>query len=585
MGKIGEDKNRATVFHNGKVIPMTGERNIDAAIVIKDGRVVATGSNDDMLAEAGSDALRVDLDGRSITPGIVDTHPHLQSWAAFKHSVVDLFDCKSWEDIKGRIRAAAQKTPKGEWIRCSPIGEPHYFIRRSWRDLLQGELPDRKVLDEAAPEHPVWIQAWAPINPNVTVFNTRGLWNIQVSRNTPDQIGRCHIEKDDGGEPTGRISGPVNNYYNNEPWWESILARIAYLSPDDFIEGCVEGMKEANAFGVTSIFEGHMMDFANIEVYRHHHNEGNLTTRVLCTPDGEPHGLATSVALTEEELLDRLGKIYSLQTGNGDDMFRVEGVLVTRGGPLSMGGQLFYRSHHDAYGGWTTGIQFLPEWKGQLMCDFAAEHQMRLNTISVADKEHDVIIRQVAEAAKKYGNTNDMNYILQHAYTLDEERGKRFRDQGWMITTSMSFSFFKQHIYWERMGKDVLHDLIPLKREFDLGFNVSCGTDWGPSNIWEHIAFGETHENVFNANFNFDGSPNPGTEHNISRYQSLMTWTCNGGTTMQWKGIGHLGKDAYADLVIVDRDPLTCSNSDLKKTKVAMTLVGGKPVYSDGTIE
>jgi predicted amidohydrolase YtcJ len=64
-----------------------------------------------------------------------------------------------------------------------------------------------------------------------------------------------------------------------------------------------------------------------------------------------------------------------------------------------------------------------------------------------------------------------------------------------------------------------------------------------------------------------------------------MTWTCNGGVTMQWKGIGHLGKDAYADMVIVDRDPLTCSNSDLKKTKVAMTLVGGKPVYSDGTVE
>lgn len=77
----------------------------------------------------------------------------------------------------------------------------------------------------------------------------------------------------------------------------------------------------------------------------------------------------------------------------------------------------------------------------------------------------------------------------------------------------------------------------------------------------------------------------PGTEHNISRYQSLMTWTCNGGVTMQWDGVGHLGAGAYADMAIIDRDPLTCSNEDLKKTKVNMTIVGGKPVYSDGTIE
>ncbi|MGL6201939.1 MAG: amidohydrolase [Lachnospiraceae bacterium] len=585
MSKIGEDKGRATLLYGGKVIPMTGENNIDEAIIIQDGRVVETGRNDEMIARAGTDALKINLDGRTVTPGIVDTHPHLQSWAAFKHGVVDLFDCKSWEEIQDRIRAKAETTPKGEWIRCSPIGEPHYFIRRSWRDLIQGEMPDRHVLDAAAPDHPVWIQAWAPINPNVTVFNTRGLHHIQVSRNTPDTVGRCHIEKDQYGEPTGRISGPVNNYYNNEPWWESVLARIAYLSPDDFIEGCVEGMNEANAFGVTSIFEGHMMDFANIEVYRHHHNEGNLTMRVLCTPDGEPHGLADSVPLTEEELLARLGKIYNLQTDKASDMFRVEGILVTRGGPLSMGGQLFYRSHHDAYGAWSTGIEFLPDWKGQLMCDYAAEHKMRLNTISVGDKEHDVIMSQVAAAAKKYGDTSDMNYILQHAYTLDEERAKRFRQQGWMITTSMSFSYFKQHIYWERFGSDELHDLIPLKREFDLGFNVSCGSDWGPSNIWEHIAFGETHENVFGANFNFSGGPSPGTEHNISRYQSLMTWTCNGGKTMQWDGIGNLNKGAYADIAIVDRDVMGCSNEDLKKTKVSMTLVGGKPVYTDGTLE
>ncbi|WP_156993607.1 amidohydrolase [Pseudonocardia acaciae] len=580
MSAIGTDPNRPVVFHRAKVITMADDPAVHEAVVVRNGRIAAVGSNEEMLDLAGPGAERVDVAGRSIMPGIVDTHPHLLSWAAFRHAVVDLFDCASHDDIVERVREAAARTPKGQWIRCSPIGEPHYFYRRSWRDLAEGELPTREVLDAAAPEHPVWIQAWAPVNPNTTVFNTRGLWNIQVSRNTPSQVGRVHIEKDAHGEPTGRLSGPVNNYYNNEPWWDSVLARIAHLGPEDFVEGAIEGMAAANRVGVTSVFEGHMMDFATIDVYRQHRAAGNLTLRVLCTPDGEPHGLADSVTLGEDELRDRLGRLHDLQELT-DDYFRVEGLLVTRGGPLGPGQQIFYRGYRDAYGGWTNGLEWLPEWKGQLMIDFAVERGMRLNVISVADREHDTTLRQLREAERRFGSTarslGEREPILQHAYILGEEHGRRYRDHGFQVTTSMSFSYFKQHTYWERIGKDVLRDLIPLRRELDLGFDVACGSDWGPANVWEHIALGETHEGVF-------GSSNAGPAQVISRRESLATWTRNGGRVMRWDGIGTLEPGTHADLIVVDRDPLTCGNDELKDTSVNLTLVGGREVHNDGTV-
>ena len=576
MSEIGAEQSRPTVFRNARVITMADDAQVHEALVMRDGKVAAVGEQDEMLSLAGAGAQRVDLDGRTIMPGIIDTHPHLLSWAAFRHSVVDLFDCADYDDIVERIRAAAARTPKGEWIRCSPIGEAHYFIRRSWRDLAEGELPTREVLDAAAPDHPVWIQAWAPVNPNTTVFNTAGLWRIQVSRNTPDQVGRVHIEKDASGEPTGRMSGPVNNYYNNEPWWDSVLARIAFLGPAHFVEGAVEGMAAANRFGVTSVFEGHMMDFATIDVYRQHRAAGNLTVRVLCTPDGEPHGLADSVALTEDELIARLARLYDLQELT-DDYFRVEGLLATRGGPLGPGQQIFYRHYRDAYGGWTNGLEWLPEWKGQLMIDFAAQRGMRLNVISVADREHDTTLRQVREAARKFGPTSEREYILQHAYFLSQEHGRQYRDEGFHVTTSMSFSYFKQHTYWERIGKDVLRDLIPLRREIDLGFPVACGSDWGPANIWEHIAFGETHEGVF-------GTSNGGPAQRISRAESLATWTRNGAKVMRWRGIGTLQPGGHADLIVLDRDPLTCGNDELKDTRVNLTLLGGREVHNDGSV-
>ncbi len=74
---------------------------------------------------------------------------------------MDLADARSHDDIVTRIRSRAASTAPGEWIMTTPVGEPHYFVRRSWRDLAKGRLRDRRVLDRATSEHPVLIQGWA----------------------------------------------------------------------------------------------------------------------------------------------------------------------------------------------------------------------------------------------------------------------------------------------------------------------------------------------------------------------------------------------------------------------------------------
>jgi len=546
------------------------------ALVVQAGRVVATGSAEDMAALAGQGARRVDLDGATVMPGLVDTHPHLIHWSAFTHAVVPLFDASDHEEIVRRIRAAAERTPKGEWIRCSPVGEPHYFLRRSYRDLAEGELPTRELLDFAAPDHPVWIQAWAPVTPNITVFNTRGLRAIQVSRNTPDRVGRVSIEKDAKGEPTGRLLGPVNNYYNNEPWWDSVLARIYVLTGEDFVLGSKDGMADANRRGVTTIFEGHIMDWPLIDVYRLHRQTGDLTLRVLCTPDGEPHGLPTSVELTFDELGARLQQAYESQELD-DDLLRIESFLCTRGGPINPGMMIWHRRYRGPMGEWTNGLEFLPPEKGRFMVDFAAERGMRMNLIAVADREHDIALQHLEDARRKFGDFSGQHWILQHAYFMSDEHCRRYADLGFDITTSMSFSYFKQHTFRERVGSDVLADLIPLRRELDHGFTVGCGTDWGPANIFEHIALAETHEAVL-------GGRNATPAHAVDRTAALRMWTSDAARVLRWDGIGSLEPGHHADLIVVDRNPLTTPNEDLAQTQVHLTLLGGRPVHDTGTL-
>jgi predicted amidohydrolase YtcJ len=334
-------------------------------------------------------------------------------------------------------------------------------------------------------------------------------------------------------------------------------------------------MRLANRGGVTTIFEGHMMDWPLIDVYRHHRQAGTLTMRVLCTPDGEPHGLPTSVELSYAELDARLRQALATQDLS-DDLLRVEGFLCTRGGPLNPGMMIWHRAYRDAYGAWTRGIEFLPPEKGRYMVDFAAAHGMRMNLIAVADREHDIALEHLESARRRHDFSGDA-WILQHAYFMSDEHCRRYRDLGFDVTTSMSFSFFKQHTFRERVGSDVLADLIPLQRELDHGFQVGCGTDWGPSNVFEHIALAEDHRGVF-------GGANDTPAHAVSRADALAMWTRSAGRILRWQGVGTIEAGAWADLIVVDRDPLTVPAEELVGTVVHATLLGGRAVHDEGVL-
>lgn len=220
------DDSRATVFLNGKVLTLDGSAQPAEALVVRGGRVVASGTAVEMQHVAGPKAEHVNLHGATLLPGLIDTHPHLLHLSALAYPLVDIADASSHAEIVSRIRTRALETPRGEWIMTTPVGEPHYFIRRSYRDLAEKELPQRHILDRATSDHPVMIQAWAPVTPNVCAFNSAGLARLGITRDTPDRVDNVWIEKDASGEPTGILRGSVNNYYNNCPFWDGLLLQL-----------------------------------------------------------------------------------------------------------------------------------------------------------------------------------------------------------------------------------------------------------------------------------------------------------------------------------------------------------------------
>ena len=115
---------------------------------------------------------------------------------------------------------------------------------------------DRHVLDRAAPNHPVWIQAWGPTTPNICVFNSTALRELGINRETPSRQSNVWIEKDSAGDPTGRLSGPVNTYYTGDPYMDELLGRLPLLDPGIAVPATLEGVATYHRMGVTTIITG-----------------------------------------------------------------------------------------------------------------------------------------------------------------------------------------------------------------------------------------------------------------------------------------------------------------------------------------
>ncbi|QQG97614.1 amidohydrolase family protein [Mycobacteroides chelonae] len=547
------------------------------ALVLSDGRVVAAGDRREMDDVAGAGARRVDAQGAVVLPGLVDTHPHVMHFGMLSGGLVDLTDAVDHADIVARIRAKAAETEPGEWIMCTPVGEPHYFIRRSERDLAERHLPDRWILDTATDAHPVLIQAWAPRMPNVVAFNSVGLRTVGLSALIPDRVCDVEIEKNEAGDLTGILRGPVTNYYTYDPFWGQILTKLPRPSLENAVAGTLAEMSRYTAQGITSVYEGHAMEPEHVALYRHLRATNALSMRVLATLDVESVIFYPFDPLPQHEFTARLRELAGQALDLEDDMLRLNGLTMSPGGPCFSGYFATYEPCADPFGRPTRGKRFLSLDKEEAFVRFCAAEGIRANLCLGAFREHDDFL-DIAERVVREYDFRDKRWILQHAMTITPKQAQRYADLGFQVTTSAGFAWGKGAMYGDRIGRHVWQDLEPLQRLIDTGLDLAGGSDWGPKNPWEQIELAQTHR--------FAGSDhhNDGPDQKISRLEALKMWTTGAAAVLGWPEIGALTPGNYADVIIADRDPLTCPLDELRGTRVLRTYLGGQTVYDSGEL-
>ena len=255
---------RPMLLRGGSIHACDGRTPVADALVIVDGRVVAIGSEAELRSRAGRDPAVVDLRGATVMPGFVDTHPHLFHFGVLAAPLVDITDAQDRTPTSSRAsRARPQTTPDGEWIMTTPVGEPHYFLRRSWRDLAEGRLPDRHVLDRAS-DRPSGLtcRPGAPTTPERLRRSTRAaLGELGIDRATPDRPSEhVWIEKDArrrADRPPARLGQQL--LHRRRVHGRARSAGSRSCSRRSVLGGMVRAMASTTGIGVTTIYEGHVM--------------------------------------------------------------------------------------------------------------------------------------------------------------------------------------------------------------------------------------------------------------------------------------------------------------------------------------
>lgn len=272
---------RGVVYVNGQVLTVDEDFSVATAFWVRDGRFAVIGTNEQVLASAGSGAAVVDLAGRTVLPGFIDTHAHTVFRALGALAQPSLAGATSIAEIQHRIQAAAARRPPGSWIVTSPIGTPPDYFGLP-EALAERHWPDRHDLDAVAPRHPVYIPT--PIFwPHPAILNTSALAALGIDINTTDEPG-VRIEHDpDTGQPNGVIHG-LHIYNRPSHLFDRLSSLLRPPLPEPRRRVAIRRAMQQNlAVGVTTIYEGHA-NFATADLLALH-LERALPHRVLYTKE------------------------------------------------------------------------------------------------------------------------------------------------------------------------------------------------------------------------------------------------------------------------------------------------------------
>jgi len=266
------------IVHNAKVLTIDSAFSVASSFAVKDGRFAVVGEDAAILPMGDSETRLIDAGGRTVMPGLIDGHAHMDREGLKAMVYPSLAGARSIGDILDWISDLVAAAAPGEWVVTMPMGDPPAYF--DVPDILaEKRYPTRQDLDRVSPDNPVYIRSiwgpWRHVMPLVSIANSRALAEAGITRDTPSPCPSVTIEKDSKGEPTGVFSEDALF-----PIVELSLMRAAGgFNAEQRRRGLIESMRLYNAVGTTSVFEEHGAAAELIQAYQAVNLAGEATVR------------------------------------------------------------------------------------------------------------------------------------------------------------------------------------------------------------------------------------------------------------------------------------------------------------------
>ena len=512
------------------------------AIAVRDGRVVAVGQPDAVLALRGKDTRVIDAGNGLVMPGFIESHAHFIGLGAQLRNV-GLVGTKSYDEVIARVVAAARKLEKGEWV-----------VGRGWDQNHWPEkaFPSHERLSRAVPDHPVYLTR---VDGHAALVNVEALRLAGINADTPSPSGGEIIRTGDG-TATGVLIDTAKSYVSRHlPRTGPALTKRDMLAAQDL---CFRS-------GITT-FHDAGASRADIRLLDELYDQGKLAIRLYVM-------LGASAPEDVKRLTSQPPRI-----GDHGGRLSVRSFKLYMDGALGSRGAALLEDYADRKG--HRGLALLDAKSLDKMSRRALDAGYQVNVHAIGDAGNRTILDTWDKLFAERPRGREARFRIEHAQILDEADIPRFAELG--VVASMQGVHCTSDMDWvpTRLGEARTKEgAYVWKKLVDSGAVLCNGTDAPVESISALDSFYATVTRQHK-----DGTPAGGwyPEQRLSRHEALYSYTMAGAYAAFEENVkGSLSPGKHADIVILDRNILTCAAPQILTTRVTHTIVGGRIVHTE----
>ena len=534
------------VIINGKVLTIDSDNPTAEAIAMKGETIIAVGTIKKISSfiEDGKTEI-IDASGRLVIPGFNDAHLH---FGPLDPDFIELRYTTDPSVITEKVKAAIARSKPGEVIRGGHW-EHEMFTGRQWptKELIDKVSPDNPVLLERADGHSILVNSY--------VLNKSG-----ITKDTPDPFGGEILKNPKTGEPTGILKETAQDLIR---LGDVRTVRTPGEQAARTWQGYLLAMKEARELGVTSLQNAGSADF---EAYERLQKEGQLTSRI---------DIGRSLS-GDTAVLRRYGELAKKYPREGN-WIRFGYLKAFIDGSMGSGTALMFEPFNDNPA--SSGLAMMPYDEFEKAVITADKLGFQIGVHAIGDKGNNWLLNAFEKATEVNGK-HDTRHRDEHTQTVQASDIPRFAQIGVIPSMQPTHCISDKKFYEKRVGIERCKGAYAWRSLIDAGSMLAFGTDYQvePLNPMEGLYASVTRKERL-------GEEGEGwfPEQKLTMEEAIKYYTLGSAYAQFMDDRKGIIKTGYlADIVIVDKNLLTIPETEIMKTRVDYTIVGGKVVYASG---